>query len=59
MQILPLTSTQEGQVFSGGGEGMFVMGKDKVVDRKLNLTSSVLVLKTGRISFQNSFRDIK
>ena len=58
MQILPLTS-QEGQVFSGGGEGMFVMGKDKVVDRKLNLTSSVLVLKTGRISFQNSFRDIE
>ena len=47
MQILPLTSIQEGQVFSGEGEGMFVMGKDKVVDRKLNLTSSVLVLKTG------------
>lgn len=46
-------------MFSGGGEGMFVMGKDKVVDRKLNLTSSVLVLKTGRTSFQNSFRDIK
>lgn len=46
-------------MFSGGGEGMFVMGKDKVVDRKLNLTSSVLVLKTGRISFQNSFGDIK
>ena len=47
MQILPLTSIQEGQVFSGGGEGMLVMEKDKVVDRKLNLTSSVLVLKTG------------
>lgn len=46
-------------MFSGGGEGMFVMGKDKVVDRKLNLTSSVLVLKSGRISFQNSFGDIK
>ena len=59
MQILPLTSTQEGQVFSGGREGMFVVGKDKVVDRKLNLTSDVLVLKTGRISFQNSFGDIK
>lgn len=59
MQILPLTSTQEGLVFSGGREGMFVVGKDKVVDRKLNLTSDVLVLKTGRISFQNSFGDIK
>ena len=38
---------------------MLVMEKDKVVDRKLNLTSSVLVLKTGRISFKNSFGDIK
>ena len=47
MQVLALTSIQEGQVFSGGGEGMLVMEKDKVVDRKLNLTSSVLVLKTG------------